>query len=824
MWHRQELYSRPNRRELEMMNGILQEARFGFRQWRRRPVATLAVVLVLALGIGANIAMFSGFEAWILRPLDFTQPQQLVALHSAQPLMGEGRSGTSPADYDDWLRQQTSFQEMGAFYRRKFNFNDQSDPVRLDGARVSASLFPLLGKQPVQGRLFSSDEDLAGAPARVAIISHRLWRERFHQAPSVVDGVIRLDGLPHQVVGVMPEGFRFPEWGDIWTPLGLDPEVTPRGNRYLSVIGRLKPGVEPSQAGAELDSIAGRLAAQYPDSNRGWTVKVSPLKDFWLPEAVKVALTASLISVLLVLLVICANIASLMLAQATARSRETAIRSALGAGRLRLARQNLVEGLLMALPGGLLGALMGWLGVDWTLSYIPVDPPYLFRMGFSPEAGLYTFLISLLAGLVCGLAPVIRQAGLNTIEALKSGGQRSAGSTASRRLRGLLVGGELALSAALLIGALLMVKSFVAMQSAERGYDSAGLMTAELSLDNDDLKTGEQRHAAIQRLRAQLQSVPGVRSAAVVSDLPVSQNYRVWAVEAEGSSPQEGDEVRATAQSAAGGYIATMGIPLLAGRSFSDEEIRQGHAVAMVSATLARRLWGGLDVTGRRLRDTQQGDWLRVVGVVGDVDYGRDMTVSGMVPDSQLYVPYARMPDRSVDVVVRAEGERRRLASDLRQAFGSAAPGVPVSEILTMDQAIFRNRWVSSFFSRQLLIYALFATLIAGLGLYGLTADSVASRAKEMAIRLALGARRSNLLKLVMGQALRLGAAGVAAGLVMGLLLAGSTAPMLPGANPQDPQVFLGVALLLLTITLLASLMPARRALKTDPIRALRSE
>ena len=403
------------------MNGILQDLRYAFRHLRQRPLWSGAIILVLAIGIGANTTMFAGFDAWVLRPLDFDQPDQLVAVHETQPALNR-TTGVSPRNLGDWLQQQESFEAIGIFSRHRFNLADEYAPVRLDGTRVSASLFPLLGKHPVLGRSFTEADDQPGQPAAVTLISHQLWERRFGSDPQIVGRTIRLDGRTHEIVGVMEPGFKYPEWADVWTPLGVDVADGNRDNRWLNIVTRLRPETGVESAGAEMRAIAARLEQRYPESNQGWSVDVTGLRQDFVPPVITTALTASLASGILVLLVLCANVASLILAQATARMRATAVRAALGANRWRLIRQSVAEGLLLALPAGALGALFAVLSLRWTLSWVPVDPPYLFAMDTLPlTGGVYTLLVALLAGLVCGLVPVAQSSGANVLNSLKSG-------------------------------------------------------------------------------------------------------------------------------------------------------------------------------------------------------------------------------------------------------------------------------------------------------------------------------------------------------------------------------------------------------------------
>ncbi len=807
------------------MFGLIQDIRFGIRQFIKKPLWSLSIILVLGIGAGANTAMFSGFEAWVLRPLDFPDPDRLVALRETEPKLGRFDNSVSPKNYGDWVEQQQSFEGLGAYRRYKFNLSDDDEPVRLDGARITASLFPTLGKQPVLGRGFTEEDDRPGQPAPVALISDNLWRTRFETDAGIIGRTVRLDGRIHEIVGVMEPGFKFPEWAEVWTPFGLDVMNGHRGNRWLAVVGRLRSNASLESARQDMNGISGRLEKLYPETNLDHGIGVVNLRDEYMPSSVRVALWTSLGASIFVLLVICANVASLMLAQATARSRETAVRRALGAGRFRLVRQNLIEGILLALPAGALGIVLGTFSVQAMLSYVPVDPPYLFTMGFSAGAGAYTIVVSIVAGMICGLAPVIRNSGLHLMEALKSGGERTAGAGSGKRLRGALVMGEIALSTSLLIAALLMVKSFLLLQNVDRGYRTDGVLTAELSLSGEGFEDTQQRVAQLEGIVNALAALPRVDGVGISSQIPTSRSNRVWGLVAEGRPFEPGEYVEAMTHAVAGEYLRTLEIPLIAGRRFTVNETRSGGKVALVSEGLVQKLWGKENPIGRRvgLPESSDDDWYTVVGVVGDVDYGRDMTV-GTLPDVQFYLPYGELATSSVSIVAGSSAPPAVVAPAMLQALRASAPGVPISEILTMDDAIFRVRWVSRFFGRQLAGYAILATVIAALGLYGLTADSVSRRSRELAIRIALGAKRGDLIRMVVRETMLLGGLGVAVGVLMALGLTRFTSGMLVMVSTRDPVVFTTVTVLLLAVTLVAGFLPARRASALDPNSALRTE
>jgi predicted permease len=622
----------------------------------------------------------------------------------------------------------------------------------------------------------------------------------------------------------MEPGFRFPEWAEVWTPLGLDVHAGERANRWLGVYARLAPGVTLEDASSELEAIAARLRDEYPQANRDFSARVITLRGSFVPKVIETALTASLIAALCVLGVICANVASLVLAQASSRSRETAVRAALGASRSRLVRQSVVEGVLLALPAGALGAVFGVMGIRSMLEYVPMEPPYLFHMSFSPEAGLYTLFVSLLAGLACGLVPVVRSSGLRLSEALRTGGRETGAGLSGKRARALLVTAEVALSTALAAAALLMVKSFLGLQAREPGYEAEGVLTAQLSFD-EGLGRKEANSALAHRIVTEVGRIRGVELASAASPLPASQSVQMWEVRAEGTDPETNETVLASVHGVVGPYFETLRIPLVSGRTFTEAESRDGGKVVVVSEGLARILYGSTDAVGRRLGAARasEPDWQTIVGVVRDVDVGRDM-VENDLPAVQLYQPYGEAPRSSLAVVVKARGSASVFAGPLRDAVRRAAPGAPLSEILTMEDAVFRVRWVSGFFSRQLTSYALLAVLITAVGLYGLTADSVVRRTRELAIRFALGANERRLVGLVVREALVLGAIGVSLGLLLALVLGQLASRMFVSASARDPVILGLVGLSLFAITVVAALLPARRALLMDPVTALRIE
>jgi putative ABC transport system permease protein len=815
------------------------------RVFRRYPFSSVAIVLVLALGIGANTAMFAIFRTWILKPLDFADPERLVSPYSARIEQGADVDyNVSALDAADWRREIDGLEDLALFVRHSFRIDDETDPERVEGVRIEATLFPLLGVDPVLGRGFSTDEDRPAQPAAVALISDALWRRRFAADPAVIDREIRLDGRPHRIVGVMKPGFAFPEWGDVWVPLGLDTENEPRDRRAYDIVARLAPGATLKQTAAELHGVAERLAELHPETNRGWAAELRPLRSKWLPPAVRIALLASLSAAFFVLLIICSNVAGLLLAQANARSREMALRAALGAARSRLVRQTITECTVLAAAGGVLGVPTAMLLNGWMATWSPTRPPYLFTIEVDAQAIAFAALATLVAGLACGLAPVVRNASMAVWETLAAGMRVGAGPS-RQRLGATLVIGELALSTALGVGTVLLAKSFLAQRLADHGYRVEGVAALELDLDVLGYQDAANRVAFVERTVERVATMPQVEAVGVASRLPAGQQYFAARLEVEGLSFETGQEPRASAHWVTPGYFDALRIPALDGRGFTAGETREGAPVAMVSTTLAERLWPGpspvgaggpgsspvgaegpgASALGRRLRLVGgDGRWLEVIGTVRDVEPISSMIDTGRPPRLDVYLPWSAAPGSRPQLVVHATGSLERTVDGVRRAVRAIDPAVPVMEVLTMTDAVEREWWLGRVFSKLLGFYATIAVAIALVGVYGLAADSASARTRELAIRLALGARRRQVLGLVMRQGAVLGGAGIALGLLLAFALTRFSAAMLAGISAQDPTVFGGVALLVAMVTVVAIWLPARGAVRVEPAKALRAE
>jgi putative ABC transport system permease protein len=808
------------------MSGLLLDIRFAARLIHNRPTVSAVIVLTLAVGIAANTAMFIGFDAWALRPLPFSEPERLVALVESHPSTGKLEYSVSPANLRDWQEEQQVFSgDIGAYYSATFNFHNRDEPERVPGAVISANLFPLLGIKPELGRSFLESEAQPEGPA-VALIGHTLWKQRFAADPEALGKTFRLDGKVYEVVGVMPPGFKFPRFAEVWTPLTLDPSLVARDQRMLRTVARLSSGVTITDARNQLVAIAERLALSYPESNEGWSADVFGLRDEFVPSTIRVALAASMASGFLVLLIICANIANLMLAQATSRFQETAIRSALGASRWRLVRQLLTESLILALLAGGLGVVLAQQAIDWMMSWVPIEAPYMFTMENDGRALLYTLAISMVTGLVCGLAPIMRSTGRDIFSSLKTGGRRNSETRGGVRLRSLLVVAEIGMSVMLAVGALLVVKSYFNREVVEPGYRIESILTMRLSLTGESFQDPARRTTFLEQALAAIEQHPEVISAGVANHLPESRSgFQRVRLEVAGRPTVRGEEIESTYYAITDGYLDALEIPLLHGRSFSSDEHSEGGDVVLISESLAAILWPDDSAVGRRLRLLGNQQWLTVVGVVGTVDPGHRVVGSGTRPRSQLYIPYPEALSPQVALAIHTSSQDAfQPAAEIRRRLAEIDSGVPASGVLTMAQAIREVQWAARYFSKLFSLYAVLALAVAALGVYGVTAESVARRSREMGIRLALGAEPFTLVRMVLKQGLALSGSGVALGIAATLPVTGLLSAMLFAVDAHDPLVFAGVGLLLAAVACLACYLPARRAARINPIETLRFE
>ncbi|HEX8458967.1 MAG TPA: ABC transporter permease [Pyrinomonadaceae bacterium] len=812
-----------------IMGDIRQDLRYAVRMMWKTPAFTVVAIIALALGIGANSAIFSVVNTVLLRPLPYQDPERLVMVWEDDTKGGYPRDTPAVANYIDWRDQNTVFEGMAAFADEDFNLTGTSEPERLKGRRVSSSLFALLGVQPQAGRALLPEEDQPGR-SRVVVLSHGLWQRRFGADAKAVGRQISLNGESYTIVGVMPSHFQFPTREDeLWVPIGFTPqEAANRGRHYLEVLARLKPGVSLEQAQAKMSTIAVRLQQQYPQQNSDLGAVITPLHEQVVGD-IKPALLVLLGAVGFVLLIACANVANLLLARAAVRQKEISIRVALGASRLRLVRQFLTESVLLSVVGGGLGLLLSVWGVSVLKAFIPENISQVEAIAIDARVFLFTLLVSLLTGLVFGFAPATQASRLNLNETLKEGGRDSAAGSQGNRIRALLVVMEVAVSLILLIGAGLLINSFLRLRQVDPGFRPDNLLTMQVVLPTFKYPDHARRTAFYNELLARLENVPGVKSAAVTTNLPLYQQGNSITMSFEGRpdpAPGQGKRPAIATRVVSPDYFQTMGITLLQGRGFTNEDKVDSPAVAVINETMARRFWPNQDPTGKRitpgsLSSTDPNDWITVVGVARDV---RQFELVAD-PKPQMYLSYVQAgffaPN---DLVVSTDLEPLSLAPAVRKTVWEVDKDQPVSKIRTMEEIVSESVARQRFSMMLLGLFAALALVLAAVGIYGVMSYSVAQRTREFGIRMALGARRGDVLRLAVGHGLKLVLIGIAIGLGAAFLLTRVMSSLLYGVSATDPLTFISISLILISVALLASLIPALRATKIDPIDALRYE
>jgi putative ABC transport system permease protein len=812
------------------MDELRRDLAFALRAWRRQPLFALAAAATMAVGIGANSAVFSLVQSVLLRPLPFADPGRLVALHSTGT--GRTRQPFSLPDFVDLREQGRTLAGLAGYGAWGANLTGRAEAERLAGMWATPGLLRLLGVQPALGRGPLPEEERAGG-ARVVVLTWGLWQRRFGGDEAVLGTSLSLNGEPYTVVGVLPAGFVLPgREAELMTP--FVPEADPRREQrlpaFLRLLGRLGPGVTVSQAQAELTAIAGRLRAAYPETNATRTgIAVIPLHEEVVGN-VRLMLTVVQAAVALVLLVACANLASLLLARAAARQREMSVRVALGAGRRRLVRQLLTESLLLAAAGGALGLVFAQGAIQAFRALGPTDLPRARDLRLDGGVVAFTTLLTLLAGVAFGLVPALQAARADPQESLAAGGRGSSGGRGRSRARRALVLAEVALSLVLLAGAGLLVKSFRRLQSVDPGYRTRQLLTLRVSLPKARYARREALAAFHDRLRPRLQAIPGVRAAGAASVAPLTPWRASINFTVDGQPAPEPEKVPlANYRAVDERYFAAMEIPVLRGRDFALADGPAGRAVAIVNRTLAERYWPGADPVGARLTidDTPERRTVEIVGVVGDVKhYALDDA-----PSLDVYVPYTQAPPsvavwlaNSTSWVLRTSVDADAVAPAVRREVQSVDPEVAATALQSLDDALAGTVAPRRFNVLLLEWFALGALLLAGTGIYAVTACLAAQRTRELGIRLALGARRAQILALVVAQGMAPVAGGLALGLGAALALARLVEGLLYGVPARDPAIFVLAPLLLAAAAAAACSLPALRATRIDPVRALRVE
>ncbi|HYY97748.1 MAG TPA: ABC transporter permease [Pyrinomonadaceae bacterium] len=809
-----------------VLGDFWQDLRYGLRALRKHPGFTAVAVTALALGIGANTAIFSVVNTVLLRPLPYKDPDRLVMVWEDDTKHGYPRDTPAAANYVDWREQNGVFEGMAALADQSFNLTGMGDPERLEGKRASANLFNILGVEPLLGRGFLPEDDQPGA-GRVVVLSHGLWQRRFGADPKVIGRALELNGQSYTVVGVMPPSFQFPSPEDeLWVPIAFtQQEAASRGRHYLNVVARMKPGVSVEQAQAEMSTIAARLQQQYPDYNTELGAVVVPLHEQVVGD-IRPALLVLLGAVGFVLLVACANVANLLLARAAARQKEIALRVALGASRARLVRQFLTESVLLAALGGVVGLLLALWGVNLLKAFIPDSISQVKAIAVDAKVLGFTLLVSLLTGLIFGLAPATQSSNFNLNETLKEGGRDTASGSRGKRIRSLLVVAEVAVSLVLLIGAGLLINSFLRLRSVEPGFKPGNLLTMGVELSEQKYPDLARRTAFYDDLISRVEALPGVRSASVTNWIPLVSQGDSVGVSVDGlPDPGPGKKPIVVTRIVGPHYFKTMGIQLVRGRDFDERQDRvDAPAVVVVSEATARRFWPGEDPVGKRITPgtpTTPEDWCQVIGVVKDV---RQFDLAAE-PRPQMYLNYPQADFFAPrHLVVSTSVDPLGLAGAVRKAVWEIDRDQPVSNVRTMEDVLSESLARQRFSMLLLGVFAGLALVLAAVGLYGVMSYTVAQRTREIGVRMALGAQTGHVLRLVVAQGLKLALVGVALGLVAAFMLTRVMSSLLFGVSPTDPATLAVISLVLVGVALLASYIPARRATKVDPLVALRHE
>ena len=809
------------------MDIVAPSLRYAVRSLLRDKSLSLLAILCMGLGIGTCVTLFAAANPWLFRPLPFPAADQLVSLRQTVPDREGHWSGSliSGPDYLDVQAGARALQGIGAFERVEHNLGTEGEPERVPAARVTSTLLPTLGIAPILGRSFGPAEDRRGS--HVAVIGHDLWRRRFGQDPAVLGRTLRLDGTLHAIVGVMPDGFAFPEYAEVWTPLGLEAGAGDRADRRLDVVARLAPGTSVAQARGELASVAAALAHEHPGTNEGRSVLVRPYLEVLTPPGVVTGLYLVLGAALFVLLIACANVANLLLVKAAGRRREIAVRLALGARRGHIVREFLVETSLLVGGGGALGLLLGSWGARQLFRWAPVRPPYWAVVSLDARVVAATVAATALSALAVGLRPALRAGRQGLVDDLREGGRGTTGG-ARGRLGRLLAVSELAAALVLLVGAALMVQSFQRRYRSDAGLDSHRVLTARLALAGDAYRDPKQRAEFVEELLRRLGSEPEVVVSGASNALPfrdpVAGGGWARAFEIEGQPVEPGHAPTAVFFAATRSFTVAAGVAVVAGRPFLPEEEAEGRDVALVSEALARHFRGGVAAAQAGRVRVDGGPWLRIVGVMRDVRDAGDMTLADSMPPEQVYVPYRPYAPADVALAVRTRSDPQRFAEALRATVRSLDPVLPLHSVYTLDEVRARSAWVARMWGQMLSEVAVIAVLLAVLGVYGVVAYSVSLRAHEIGIRVAIGATRGEILRLVLGDALRLAAYAVAVGLVGAVFLTRSLSRLLYGVGALDPATLAGCAVALVFAALLASGGPAWRGARVDPVVALRAE
>lgn len=797
------------------MERLLQDLRYSLRTLRRNPAFALTAVLTLALGIGINTTVFSMINALLIRPMPHVNTQGVVEIHDVQLSQGT-EAGMSYPDLMDARAGSSTLADVGAYHDRDIVLlRPGGEAEEIHAEVVTPNLFAMFGARPARGRLFTQEEGVPGANTSV-ILSHKLWTERFDANPGVVGSTVTVDGQPHTVVGVMPARFGFPDNQLLWLPFAPTAADNERGDRYLRAVGRLKPGVTAAAAQQELSTRARQLAERFPDSNAGHGVRIVSFDEARV-GAMKPVLLVMLGAVSLVLLIACGNVASLFLARAVGRQREIAVRVALGARSSRVVRHLLTESIAIAVLGGAAGIAVAYAALRLILGALPFDPPLWVAFDIDPTVLLFTLAISVGTGIIFGLAPALRAGRPNLTQTLREGGRGVSGSSVRGKMRGALVVAELALATVLLVGAMLMVRSLFRLQNVEPGFDTAPVLSARVPAAGDRYEDEGTRERFYEQLVERAATLPGAQSAAAVTRVPLGGDHVSLPIEIEGRPNAAGQKPTTEYRGISADYFTTLGIRLERGRSITAPEVSAAALVVVVNRHLAQQYWPGEDPTGKRIRIGDK--WYSVVGVAPDA---RVATLDER-PTAQVFAPFTTRAPRSMSLLVRTTS-KAATAPALRSMVRAADPGIPLGEVIGLDEVLRRSLWQQRLFGGMFTAFAGIALLLAVTGVYGVMAYAVSQRTHELGVRMALGAGAGRVLRLIVGRGATLALVGLVIGTLGALALTRVMSSLLYGVSATDPVAFLGSILVLGAAALLASYVPARRAIRVDPMVALRAD
>jgi len=804
------------------MDSFLQDLRYAIRTLVANPGFAALTILCLALGIGVNSMMYSVVDA-IVRPLPFADPDALVAVHESNPANGVEFGDISYQNFVDYRTASRAFSDLAAYTGRSLTFADGTEPERLSGETITWKLFPMLGIQPILGRHFTDADDRPGAPG-VVLLSHGLWQRRYASDPRIVGRVVTINAAPTTIVGVMPPRFEFPERIDAWIPLTPIEHANARGARSLAAIGRLAPGRTIDQARQELVATAKRIEDAHPLENKGWTAAARALNDALIGNETRLIIFTMMGAVSLVLLIACSNVANLLLARASVRHREMAVRAALGAGRGRIVRQLLTESVLIAFASAPIGIALAALGLKWLDRTIPPQEavPYYIHWSINWRVVVYTVVVALVTGLLFGLAPALHAVRSSLQDSLKD---RSGGGGSRNRLRGGLVVAEIGLSLVLLVGASLFIRSFLNIQQASAGFETARLTTLRFYMPGDAYADGAAMKRRVDDIVRRVEALPGVEAASASNLIPLSGGGDGGTAVPDGATFAPGEEPRIGFYGVTPHFFRALGVKPVAGRDFTDADGDGKTHVAIVNQVMARRLWPKMnDVVGQRFHFVNQAndDWIAVIGVVPDVKID---DLDERRPVARAFASYAYSPARNTGITLRvAGGAPAALTQAIRQQIHGSDPAIPVFAEQSMDEIRELSFWEYGLFGWMFSIFGAIALALAAVGVYGVLSYAVSQRRQEIGVRMALGASRQSVFALFVGHGAKLAAIGIACGVVGAFGITRVVNSLLYNVSATDPLSFIATAAFLAAVAVLASYVPARRATAVDPMIALRTE